>query len=55
MSREVSNFLALRQVLYHLYTEIFADLQTRFDMTQMEIHVLLFWRTIPNLIQLPRW
>ena len=48
MSREVSNFLALRQVLYHLYTEIFADLQTRFDMTQMEIHVLLFLADNPQ-------
>lgn len=45
---EVGCFLALRQILYHLYTEMFADLQTRFNMTQMEIHVLLFLADNPQ-------
>ena len=45
---EVGRFLALRQVLYHFYTEIFADMQESYRMTQMEINVLLFLANNPQ-------
>ena len=49
MKTEVENFLAIRQVLYHLYTGMFDDMQKRLGMTQMEINILLFLANNPDM------
>lgn len=48
MQNEVGQFLALRQVLYHFYTELFSSVQESYKMTQMEINVLLFLANNPQ-------
>ena len=48
MQNEVGRFLALRQVLYHFYTELFSSMQESYKMTQMEINVLLFLANNPQ-------
>ena len=49
MKTEVENFLAIRQVLYHLYTGMFDGMQKRLGMTQMEINILLFLANNPEM------
>ena len=48
MQNVVGRFLALRQVLYHYYTELFSAMQESYKMTQMEINVLLFLANNPQ-------
>ena len=49
MKTEASNFLTMRQVLYHLYMSLFEDLQTSYGITQMEINLLLCLANNPQL------
>lgn len=48
MKTEAGAFLALRQVLYHLYNEILDKVLKRYGMTQMELNILLFLANNPQ-------
>lgn len=48
MKTEAGNFLTMRQVLYHLYMSLFEELQSCYDMTQMEINLLLYLANNPQ-------
>ena len=49
MRTEASNFLTMRQVLYHLYMSLFEEVQTQYGMTQMEINLLLQLANNPEI------
>ena len=49
MKTEAGNFLTMRQVLYHLYMSLFEEMQRKYDLTQMEINILLRLANNPQL------
>ena len=49
MKTEAGNFLTMRQVLYHFYMTLFEELQSCYDMTQMEINLLLYLANNPQI------
>lgn len=49
MKTEAGNFLTMRQVLYHLYMSLFEELQSCYNMTQMEINLLLYLANNPQI------
>lgn len=49
MKTESSNFLTMRQVVYHLYMSLFEEVQKRYGMTQMEINLLLQLANNPEM------
>ena len=49
MKTEASNFLTMRQVLYHLYMSLFEEVQQQYGMTQMEINLLLQLANNPEI------
>lgn len=48
METPQAEFLALRQTLYHLYTELFEETLRQFSLTQMEADTLLFLANNPR-------
>ena len=48
MKTEAGGFLAFRQVLSHVYSGMFDELLERYDLTQMEINILLLLANNPQ-------